>query len=134
MGTSVVLDATVAVRGFVGAEDAAEWFRRAWRGEIVLEAPELIVVETANALRGYVRSGLIAAADAQGSLVELLEEGIRLTPLRALVLPALDVALERGLTVYDACYAVLAERLGAVLVTADRELAEATATSVLLAG
>ncbi len=114
------------------AEDAAEWFRLAWRGGVVLEAPELIVVETGNALSRYVRAGRIDMGDAQGAVVELLGEAVKLTPLRALVLPALDLALERGLTVYDACYAVLAERLGAVLVTADRQLAAACTNVALL--
>jgi predicted nucleic acid-binding protein len=36
---------------------------------------------------------------------------------------ALDLALAHGLSVYDATYAALAERLGAPLVTADGKLA-----------
>jgi predicted nucleic acid-binding protein len=45
---------------------------------------------------------------------------------------AMAVAFERGPTVYDAAYVVLAEALEAPLVTADRRLAEATSTAVLL--
>jgi predicted nucleic acid-binding protein len=132
-GTSTVVDASVVVRSVLGeSEDAAEWFRSAWRGDTVLEAPELIVVETANALSRYIRRGQIGVSDAYESVVELLGEAIRLTPLRTLVLPALDVALERNLSVYDACYAVLAERLDAVLVTADKDLAAACSRAELL--
>src|SRR4051794_24470130 len=46
---------------------------------------------------------------------------------------AIAVAFERGLTVYDAAYVVLAEALDAPLVTAERRLAEATERAVLLA-
>lgn len=46
--------------------------------------------------------------------------------------PALEVALDRGLTPSDACYVVLAELRGATLVTADRKLAAATPNAVLL--
>ena len=41
-------------------------------------------------------------------------------------------SLVQQLSVYDACYVVLAEALDAPLVTADRRLAEATANAVLL--
>ena len=40
---------------------------------------------------------------------------------------ALDLALETGLTLYDASYLWLARRLGAELVTLDKELAQAAA-------
>ncbi|MBV8479265.1 MAG: ribonuclease VapC, partial [Actinobacteria bacterium] len=45
---------------------------------------------------------------------------------------ALNVAIERSLTAYDASYVVLAEQLGAALVTADRTMAAATPSAVLL--
>lgn len=47
---------------------------------------------------------------------------------------AMAVALDRGLSVYDAAYVVLAEALDAPLVTADRQLANATEQGVLLPG
>lgn len=52
--------------------------------------------------------------------------------LPLLVRAALDLALARGLTAYDACYAVLAEATDAVLVTADVRLAAAVPRSALL--
>lgn len=115
-----------------GDPEATEWLRRGFRGELDLEAPELIVTETANALSVQIRAGSLALADARKALQMLFAEPIRLTPACALILPALDVALERGLSVYDASYAVLAERLGAVLVTADKDLAAACARVELL--
>jgi predicted nucleic acid-binding protein len=44
------------------------------------------------------------------------------------------VAVERRLTLHDAAYVVLAEALDAPLVTADRQLANATEQAVLLPG
>ena len=46
--------------------------------------------------------------------------------------PAFAIAGERSISVYDACYVVLAETLDAPLVTADRRLADATANAVLV--
>ena len=120
------------VRSIVGDEEARRWLRRGWSGELDLEAPELILTETGNALSGYVRAGHLVAADAREALLRLFAEPIRLTPAQVLVLPALDVAVERSLSLYDACYAVLAERLGAVLVTTDRRLAAASPRVELL--
>jgi predicted nucleic acid-binding protein len=52
--------------------------------------------------------------------------------LQILIEPAVGLAISRGLSVYDACYAVLAEAEGAVLVTADRRLAAAVTRGELL--
>jgi predicted nucleic acid-binding protein len=134
MGTSVVIDANVVVRSIGGDPEAKQWLRRGWSSELDLEAPDLILPETGNALSVYVRAGHLTLADAREALQRLFSEPIRLTAAQALVLPALEVAVEHGLSLYDACYAVLAERLDAVLVTADKNLAAATPGSVLLAG
>ncbi|NUN52997.1 MAG: type II toxin-antitoxin system VapC family toxin [Planctomycetaceae bacterium] len=45
-------------------------------------------------------------------------------PVRDLVPGAVALANAEGLSVYDACYVVLSDRLGAPLLTADRRLRE----------
>jgi predicted nucleic acid-binding protein len=52
--------------------------------------------------------------------------------LHELAPPALAVALARRVSAYDACYLVLAEAANAVLVTADRALADLAPRSALL--
>jgi predicted nucleic acid-binding protein len=52
--------------------------------------------------------------------------------LEEVIAPAVGLAITRGLGVYDACYAVLAEAEDAVLVTADRGLAAAVARAELV--
>jgi predicted nucleic acid-binding protein len=52
--------------------------------------------------------------------------------LRLLIAPAVGVAISRRLSVEDACYAVLAEAEDAVLVTADRRLADAVSRAELV--
>jgi predicted nucleic acid-binding protein len=58
---------------------------------------------------------------------------LEIRPLRGLAGPALDCALSRGLSAYEACYVVLAESLGATLVTADRSIAAAVERAELIA-
>jgi predicted nucleic acid-binding protein len=49
-----------------------------------------------------------------------------------LAVPACALAVRHGITTYDAHYLALAEAEDAVLVTADRRLAEAASRSILL--
>lgn len=64
-----------------------------------------------------------------GEAAEVVEAAkafpLRVAPLGTLVRAALAVAIERELSVYDACYVALAEAAGATLVTADSRLADA---------
>jgi predicted nucleic acid-binding protein len=43
--------------------------------------------------------------------------------VEALAAPAFQTAITLGVSVYDACYVVLAQSLRAILITADRRLA-----------
>lgn len=115
------------------SEEARDWVTRAERVEVHVRAPDVIWAETANALRRYVRVGLVAQPVATRGLAWLTGlplESMSVRPLAALVL---DRALETGLSAYDACYLVLAEAADATLVTADRRLAEAAAKAELIA-
>ncbi len=126
--TRSVLDASVAVRAFVNLDELAlAWMRTAviW--------PTLIYAEFGNAVVGMHRNGRLTLDDARRSLRVLHRKRAELRAVESLTRPAWDVALARNLSVYDACYVVLAEGLGVPLVTADRRLAGATPNAVLLA-
>jgi predicted nucleic acid-binding protein len=56
----------------------------------------------------------------------------RVASLRSLAADALERALELGLSVYDACYVVLADAADATFVTADRRLAAAVSRAAVL--
>jgi len=96
-------------------------------------APGLVWLEVANAFAGYVRHGRLTPGQARRARESTLHLPLRTTPSVELAAPSFAVALDRGLSVYDACYAVVAEVEQALLVTADRKLAEATSSSELLA-
>jgi predicted nucleic acid-binding protein len=114
-----VLDASAAGRWLIDADPAAEAIVR--RGH--LTAPSLIAAEVANALRLQVRVGRLASDSAQSAMRDLLDAEIQLVPIEGLARAALAVALELGVSAYDASYIALAELLDLPLVTADRRLA-----------
>lgn len=129
----VVLDASVAVRAAVDQSAAAiAWFVRAERGEVEAAWPDLVFVEVANGAATLVRAGRLAADRGAGALVYALTAPVRAVSLVELVLPALGVATARSLSVWDACYVVLAEATDSALVTADRRLAAASPNALLL--
>jgi len=130
---SVVLDASVLIRSGVEHEPQARTWTEAieagrWRGHV----PELVYVEIASALTQSVRAGLLEAHDAQELLVGLVALPLRSHRLAKLAAASLAIALEEGLSAYDASYVALARALEAKLVTTDRRLAKAAPGSELL--
>jgi len=96
-------------------------------------APELVWLEIASALRRYVVSGAIDAPTGFEALGRILALPLSVHRLDTLAEPALARALDLGLSVYDASYLALAEVADAVLVTADRRLAQAAVRAELIA-
>jgi predicted nucleic acid-binding protein len=70
--------------------------------------------------------------DARTKLRLIVALPLRVASLRSLADDALVTALETGLSVYDACYVVLATAGDATLVTADQRLADAAPRAALL--
>jgi predicted nucleic acid-binding protein len=129
----VVLDASAVVRALrPGDPSAVDWIRAVERRDVRAVVPDLIYVETAHALLGYVKRGEITTASADAGMERLLDLPLDPCPLRILGRQALGVALLRKLSAYDACYLALAIGYDAVLVTADRRLAAEAEKAALL--
>lgn len=130
---SVVLDASVLIRSAVEREPRArEWVRAVEAGDVEGHVPDVAYAETVSGLAKYVRARLVAP-----ELAAQIVEGVVLLPLHThgharLAAASLSLALEHGLSAYDASYLALARALDAPLVTADRRLAQAAAASELL--
>jgi predicted nucleic acid-binding protein len=132
----VVVDSSVAVKWFVregelGVEEARRLLDDHLAGSLVLAAPAHLMLEVLNALR---YRGL-GPSDLQLAAAGLLGARVEWAPVEALASRAAAIAVDHGLTVYDAAFVALAESLDAELITADRRLAACTTCRTrLLAG
>jgi predicted nucleic acid-binding protein len=118
-----LLDISVVVKWFVPEEDSekALSLRRAQEDrELQLYAPEVLLMELANALR---YSSEFSAGEIIEALETLFELNILLMPfsLDALNL-AVTLSMEHDLAVYDAYFLALAQALEIPLITADRRM------------
>jgi predicted nucleic acid-binding protein len=110
-----------------GEPRSREWLERVTGGSVAAVAPCLLHAEVANALRRYVSAGRIDLAMADDRLAAALDLPLQLVPTAILARRALAVSTLRGISAYDGMYLALALGFDAVLVTADRRLAEAAA-------
>lgn len=85
--------------------------------------PDLFFAECANVLWKYARHFGYPAASARQDITDLGALHLRTVSTADLLTPAFNLALQHELTVYDACYAALAQQLSLPLVTADGALA-----------
>lgn len=120
-----VLDASVVVKVVVPETGTAESLA-AFERPVRWLAPRLMAVEVASALRQKVAGRTLSSVDAAAALAATLDavtDGvIGLADDEALVAAALNLALTLDHRVPDCLYLALAEREGALLVSADRKL------------
>jgi predicted nucleic acid-binding protein len=117
----------------VPADEAAlAWIDTVAKGDVRAMAPDLVFLEVANALAGYVRAEELDEDEAAASIDDLLDLPLETHSSRTLAAQAHAVAVARGLSTYDASYLALSIGYDAILVTADRRLAEQAERSALL--
>jgi len=121
-----VVDASVGIKLFVDEElsdRAAELFEGlAWEPPLHLYVPDLFYLECGNILWKYVRRFDYPTAQARESLSSLGALALQRLSDSLLVEESLDLALARGISVYDASYVTLAQHLDVPFVTADERL------------
>lgn len=117
----VVVDASIAFLWFANEPDPCD-AARLLEAEVLLLAPDLMVVETANAWWKKLRRREMDLADVEQAVTNLLAVGINWTSSAELVRPAARLASELGHPVYDCVYLTLAATRAASLATADVRL------------
>lgn len=124
-----VLDASVGIKLFID-EEFSDKVQRLFSGlaedpEAEIYVPDLYYIECANILLKYTRRFRRPIEDSLADIRDLNDLALKVTSTAELMEDALMLAAEKDLTAYDACYAVLAQKIGIPLVTADSPLTKA---------
>jgi predicted nucleic acid-binding protein len=120
----IVLDASAAVDWLLQTPAGRRIENRIYSRNETLHTPHLLDLEVIQVLRRLARQGVVPVHRADEAVRDLLD--LRITRYPHLVLLPRIWQLRHNFSAYDAAYIVLAERLGAPLVTRDGRLASAS--------
>lgn len=119
----IVLDASAALDWLLQSPTGRRIEDRIFSRSESLHAPHLLDLEVTQVLRRLVFQKTISSRRAVEALRDLLDLRITRYP-HAILLPHIW-RYRNNLSAYDAAYVVLAEKLGATLITCDARLATA---------
>ena len=94
--------------------------------------PDLFYIECANILLKYTRRFGRSLEDSQADIADLKLLSLKPTSTADLMEDALLLATEKKLTAYDACYAVLAQKIDIQLITADERLSKSIESAIFI--
>jgi predicted nucleic acid-binding protein len=127
----IVIDASAAVDWLLQTSAGQRIEKRIYSHNESLHTPHLLDLEVAQVLRRLVREGTVSAHRANEAIQDLLD--LRITRYPHFVLLPRIWQVRHNLPAYDAAYVVLAENLGATLVTRDARLASASGNAAPIA-
>lgn len=120
---AALLDTSVAVKWFIQEDDsekAAELRYAHGRRELLLYAPDILLMELTNALR---YSPAVSAEEIPEALKLFPGLGITIIPFEPeALISCITLSLENDLAIYDAYFLALAQALEMPLITADRKM------------
>jgi predicted nucleic acid-binding protein len=125
---NLVIDASVVIKFYVPeilSDHAGEVLSRVANGEVLLYAPDLVYPETGNVLwkkqrrRELTTEEVDEIVNAINALPMIIEPSKPILPL------ALSIAVQSGITVYDAMYVAIARIYETKMITADKKLTDA---------
>lgn len=119
----IVLDASAAIDWMLQTPAGQRVDKRIFSQNESLHSPHLVDLEVAQVLRRLVREQAVSVYRADEAIRDLLDLRITRYP-HSVLLPRIW-QLRDNFSAYDAAYVVLAETLGATLLTRDTRLASA---------
>ena len=117
----VVVDTSVAFKWFVREAQSDRACALA-DSDTQLFAPDLIVLELANALREAVLTKFVSPDVAAQALTSVRQTLDLLIETQALIVAGLKISIALRHPIYDCIYLAASRRLGAPLITADQAL------------
>ena len=120
----IVLDASAAVDWLLQTSAGQNIENRIYSRNETLHAPHLLDLEVTQVLRRLALQRVLSVHRANEAVRDLLD--LRITRYPHLVLLPRIWQLRHNFSAYDAAYIVLAEKLGATVVTRDGRLASAS--------
>lgn len=120
----IVLDASAAIDWMLQTAAGQRVDKRIFSQNESLHSPHLVDLEVAQVLRRLVREQAVSVYRADEAIRDLLDLRITRYP-HSVLLPRIW-QLRGNFSAYDAAYVVLAETLGATLLTRDTRLASAS--------
>ena len=117
-----IIDASIAVKWFLNEEnsDKALNLKDSFlKGELILIAPDLIVLEVLNALR-YNKQKERELIRANKDIFELNLNLIKINDV--LLIKTIENSIKYNITIYDSLYVTIAQLHGAPLISADKKL------------
>jgi predicted nucleic acid-binding protein len=121
----IVLDASAVIDWLLQTTPGRHIEHRIYSRNETLHVPHLLDLEVTQVLRRLVAQGVVLRRRADEAVRDLLD--LRINRYPHFVFLSRIWQLRHNFTAYDAAYIVLAEHLGATLVTRDRRLASPTA-------
>jgi predicted nucleic acid-binding protein len=122
----IVVDASVVIEVLLNTSAGTQLAERLFNPGETLHAPHLLDIEVAQVLRRYMRTRELDAARGLQAVDDLADFPLTRYPHDLFLRRIWE--LRHNITAYDAAYIVLAETLGASLLTRDAALASAPGT------
>ncbi|WP_225225397.1 type II toxin-antitoxin system VapC family toxin [Komarekiella delphini-convector] len=130
-----VVDASVGIKQFI--PDAPlmakvdQLFAHLANPKTAIFVPDLFYIKCGNIIWKYVRARLYAVADVQADLATLKSFPLRVVSTADLMADAVTIALNYGISAYDASYVALSQQVAATLLTLNAKLNESFKRFVL---
>lgn len=127
-----VIDASVSIKQFIPdplSDKVKQLFSYLDQPETAFFVPDLFYIESTNIIWKYVRATPYEATEAVRDLERLKSLSLQVVSTVDLMEEAFQIALNQNISAYDAAYVTLSSRVNAPLLTQDRKLFNALASS-----